>query len=281
MVGSAITTICCVYYEQNYPAKSHKAINQWLLRGIHMIIDVHTHLGVDRVFDEERDEENILFQMDKNNVDVSIVQPMFGTIDIDSFKKSHDRIYKMTKDNTNKIFGMASVNPHIKVSEYKAEVKRCVEELGFVGLKLHPAAHACSPDSKDGVMAVETAANLGIPLMVHTGLGIPAALPANIILVAKRFPEVKFVLAHSGMMIGAGEAIIAAIECPNVYLETSWTIPNHIVNFIEKIGAERVMFASDLGLNIAAELAKYRALPITSKQLDICLSKTAESVFKL
>jgi predicted TIM-barrel fold metal-dependent hydrolase len=251
------------------------------IRGIYMIIDVHTHLGVDRVFDDERDEEDILFQMDKNNVDVSIVQPMFDTIDMETFRKSHDRIYKMTKDNTNKIFGMASVNPHIKVSDYKTEIKRCVEELGFVGIKLHPAAHACSPDSKDGIMVVETAAKLGVPLMIHTGLGLPAALPSNIILVAKAFPEVKFVLAHSGMMIGAGEALLAAIECPNVYLETSWTIPDHIVNFIKKIGAERVMFASDIGLNVAAELAKYHALPITSKQLDICLSKTAASVYKL
>ena len=29
-----------------------------------------------------------------------------------------------------------------------------------LGIKLHPTAHACSPDSKDGLMLIETAAKL-------------------------------------------------------------------------------------------------------------------------
>jgi predicted TIM-barrel fold metal-dependent hydrolase len=246
-----------------------------------MIIDVHTHVGECRVFDEERSESDILSQMDKNGVDISIVQPMFGQIDMESFRASHDRIYRMTKDNPGKIYGMVSINPHIKVSDFKDEVARCVNELGFVGIKLHPAAHACSPDSRDGFMLVETAAKLNIPVMIHTGAGIPAALPSNIIPAAKKFPEVKFVIAHCGMIIGSGEALLAANECPNVYLETSWTVPHHIENYIAKIGAERVMFASDECLNVAAELAKYRSLQLKPKQLEYCLAKTAASVFKL
>jgi len=246
-----------------------------------MIIDVHTHLGEDRVFDEEQNEDEILSYMDKNGVDVSIVQPMFGTIDMESFRNIHDRIYRMAKSNPGKIYGLASVNPHIKVDDFKSEVARCVHELGFVGIKLHPAAHACSPNSRDGFMLVETAAKLNIPVMIHTGAGIPAALPANVIPVARRFPEVKFVLAHSGMIIGASEALIAAVECPNVYLETSWTIPSNIEQYVAEIGAERVLFASDLRLNIAAELAKYRSLRLTREQLDYCLGRTAAAVFNL
>jgi predicted TIM-barrel fold metal-dependent hydrolase len=246
-----------------------------------MIIDVHTHVGECRVFDDKRSEEDLLFHMNNNGIDISIVQPLFGTIDIETFRQNHDRIYRMALDNPGRIYGMASVNPHIKVSHFKAEVKRCVEELHFVGIKLHPAAHACSPDSKDGIMVAETAAQLNVPLMVHTGAGIPAALPSNIISVAKKFPEVKFVIAHSGMIVGSGEALLTAMECPNVYLETSWTVPHHIENFIQHIGAERVMFASDSCLNVAAELAKYRTLSLTSEQLDFCLGKTAAAVFKI
>jgi predicted TIM-barrel fold metal-dependent hydrolase len=246
-----------------------------------MIIDVHTHLGVDRVFDEVRTEKDVLSQMEQHGIDISIVQPTFDTIDIESFRQSHNRIYKMCLDNPGRIYGMASVNPHIKTDDFKAEVKRCVEELGFVGIKLHPTAHACSPDSKDGLMLIETAAKLDIPVMIHTGAGIPASLPANVILVAHKFPDTKFVLAHSGMIIGSGEALIAAQLCPNIYLETSWTIPHHIINYINTIGASRVMYASDEYQNVATELAKYSSLPITKAQLAQCLGKTAAAVFRI
>ena len=246
-----------------------------------MIIDVHTHLGEDRVFDEERDEEDILARMDEHNIDISIVQPMFGTISMKAFEASHNRIYQMAEKNQGRIYGMASVNPHIDVNDFKSEIKRCIRELNFMGIKLHPAAHACSPGSKDGLMLIDTANSLGVPVMVHTGAGIPAANPANIIPVAKKYSETKFVLAHSGMIIGAQEALIAAMECPNIYLETSWTIPDFIIKFVKAIGADRVMFASDLGLNIAGELTKYKELDLSSEELAYCLGGTAAMVFNI
>jgi predicted TIM-barrel fold metal-dependent hydrolase len=102
-----------------------------------------------------------------------------------------------------------------------------------------------------------------------------------VIPVAKAFPETKIVIAHCGMILGGGEALIAASLCPNAYLETSWTVPHHILTYIEKIGAQRVMYASDEYLNVPAELAKYYNLPITKEQLEQCLGKTAISAFGL
>ena len=246
-----------------------------------MIIDVHAHVGVCRVFDEANTEADVLGAMNKHGVDISIVQPLFGTIDIETVMADHDRVYRMTQANPGRIYGMAGMNPHMKVSDYKRENRRCMKELGFVGIKLHPGAHACSPDSKDGIMAIETAAELDVPVMVHTGAGIPAALPANVIGVAKKYPEVRFVLAHCGMIIGSGEALLAAQECPNVYLETSWCVPHHIEGFVAALGAERIMFAADEFLNVGAEVAKYKDLRITEEQRAQCLYKTAAAVYRL
>lgn len=39
-------------------------------------------------------------------------------------------------------YGMASINPHFKDEEVYDELKRCVKELGFVGVKITPIAHA-------------------------------------------------------------------------------------------------------------------------------------------
>jgi predicted TIM-barrel fold metal-dependent hydrolase len=246
-----------------------------------MIIDPHAHLGTDLVFDEVRNEEDIIQKMADNEVDVTIVQPMFGAVYLEDIRAIHDRIYKFSQSYPKKIFGVASITPLIHEADYYNEAKRCIKDLGFVGIKLHPAAHGTSPMSKRGEMVWKVCSELGVPLMVHTGAGVPAALPANVIGRCKQFKDVQCILAHSGMISFAGEAILAASECPNVILETSWTAAHHIEHFIHLFGAERVLFAGDEGTNQVVELAKYRSLHITPEQMEWCLWKTANRVFHL
>ena len=246
-----------------------------------MIIDAHAHLGTDLVFDEVREESDILKKMDEHKVDVTIVQPMFGAVYIEDIRAIHDRIYQFASAHPKRIYGVASMPPLIPESDYYEEARRCVKELGFVGIKLHPAAHGTSPTSKRGEMVWKVCSDLGVPLMVHTGAGVPAALPANVIGRCKQFTDVQCILAHSGMISFAGEAFLAAKECPNVILETSWTAAHHVEHFIELYGADRVMFAGDEGTNLVVELAKYRSLHISPEELEWCLWKTANQVFKL
>lgn len=246
-----------------------------------MIIDAHAHLGTDLVFDEIREETDIMKKMEEHHVDVTIVQPMFGALYPQDVRAIHDRIHKFAQANPRRIFGIASMTPLMPVDDYHAEAKRCVQELGFVGIKLHPAAHACSPTSTRGEMVWQVCADLGVPLMVHTGAGVPFALPANVIGRCKQFPQVMCILAHSGMISFAGEAFLAAKECPNVILETSWTAAHHIEHMVDLFGAERVMFSGDEGTNLVVELAKYRSLRLSDDQKEWCLWKTANKAFKL
>src|SRR5690606_29169109 len=102
-------------------------------------------------------------------------------------------------------YGMANPNPHLADDLYEEEVRRCVEELGFIGIKMHTAAHAVQPTSKDGRKVFALAKKFGVPVMVHTGSGIPFANPSNLLSVAEEFGEVKIVIAHCGMMVMAGE----------------------------------------------------------------------------
>ena len=60
--------------------------------------------------------------------------------------------------------------------------------------------------------------------MVHTGPGIPFALPALCIPAARKYPDLKIVLAHAGFAVFTAEAQVAATVCDNLYLETSWCI---------------------------------------------------------
>jgi uncharacterized protein len=246
-----------------------------------MVIETHLHLGVDRVFDEVRTEDEIIRAMDKFGINKAIIQGMVGTIHLENIRDVHNRIYRFCKKYPGRIYGLASVNPHIRKNDYRDEIRRCVESLGFRGVKLHAFAHACNPMSQDGLMVFQTAAELDVPVMVHTGPGIPFALPAMLIPRAKQFPKLPVILSHSGLVITAGEAMIVANEAENIYLETSWTAPHHIEHFVEQFGASRVMFASDELANIPVELAKYKSLELDQTDKELCLSGTAKKVFQI
>jgi len=246
-----------------------------------MIIDAHAHLGVDLVFEEVRTEEEIIAAMNANKVDVTVLQGMYGHIYLDEIKENHNRISALARQNPKRIFGMVTMTPYLHDADFYNEAKRCVKELGFVGMKLHPMAFGCSPGNVRAEMMWKICDEFGIPIMVHTGAGAPLSLPSQVIRRCKQFPHVPCVLAHSGMLIYADEAFLAAHECPNVYIETSWTAPHHILHAIKTFGSKRVLFAADEITNIATEIAKYNSLPISDVDRDQCFWRTANTVFKL
>jgi predicted TIM-barrel fold metal-dependent hydrolase len=242
------------------------------------IIDTHAHLGECCVFGLFATEEEMLRRMDENGVDATIVQPYPGAKD---FLKRHDEIAELCAKHPGRFFGLASLNPHIGRDRYQREVERCVKELKFVGVKLHTIGHGVNPLTEDGNLVFETAHEFGIPAMVHTGAGIPFALPALCIPAAQKFPGLNIVLAHAGMGIVSAEAQVAATVCKNLYLETSWCIGEDIRWMIDTIGPDRVMMGADLPSNVPVEFAKYRALELEPGVYDQVMGKTAIDVFNL
>jgi predicted TIM-barrel fold metal-dependent hydrolase len=243
-----------------------------------MIVNPHAHLGDTVVFDAENFEDDLIRAMDENGIDVSIVMPSAGAR---SAPAVHDRIAQMGQDHPGRIFGMIQYNPHTPVGELEKEAERCVRELGFVGIKIHPLGGAVNPLGNDGQRVCQVAQELAIPVMIHTGTGVPWALPSLSIPLARKYPDLTFVLAHAGMMIYTMEAWVAADVCSNIYLETSWCAAHDIAFLIKALGANRVMWAGDLVSNFPVELAKYRSLNLPEDQLNWCLAKTAIKVFKL
>lgn len=245
-----------------------------------MIIDAHSHLGHDYVYEEDLTLDLLLTNMEKNKVDVSIVQP--GTaLDLEEVVRQHNEIAALAKKMPGRIYGMANPNPHLRADAYRKELERCVDTLGFVGVKLHPQAHAVNPSLSAGKKVFETALDLEIPVMVHTGDGIPWTLPSVLIPIAMKYPELRIVMAHCGTAMFVSEAIIAANLCPNIYLEPSWLPSDATRNLCKTLGADRVMFGSDAGENIATELAKFGSINLAKEELEWCLCKTAAKVFRI
>jgi predicted TIM-barrel fold metal-dependent hydrolase len=240
------------------------------------ILDAHVHLGVCRVFGRDMRPDDVTGSMEGNEIGFSIVQPYPGAPDP---RQVHDDIAALGEASGGKVTGLASLNPHRDEAEYFGEIKRCVAELGFVGVKLHTIGHALDPGSKDATTVFATARELGIPVMVHTGPGLPFADPALLISPSRAFPDVTIVLAHAGAAIVTGNAIAVAEVCDNVVLETSWCRPGDIGAMIQKLGGDRVMFGTDSPNNVSTELAKYQSLDLDPATRAAVLGGTARRVF--
>lgn len=246
-----------------------------------MIIDAHAHLGHDYVFDEDIYEETLLYYFNKYEVDYAIIQPFIPRPYPDETAKIHDKIFDLCKKNKNRFFGMASINPHFIADDYDTELVRCIKKLGFVGVKITPVGHAAHPAFESCMHAYSVCQELDIPVMVHTGADISFANPLNLLEPAKSFPKVKFIMAHSGSDILFDSALFIAEQCNNVYLEPSWLNIYSLKLAVEKLGPQRIMFASDMPMNIPVEIAKFKAMTEDPGVLDQLLYKTAQEVFKL
>ena len=243
-----------------------------------MIVDSHGHYGSCYIFDHHVDEQELIETMDMNGVDVSMLMPFPGT---NEESKIHDQIHALSKKYAGRIYGMISINPHYNYSTYMHEVERCVA-MGFRAIKIHPLGHACPVHSKNADKVFESAATFNLPVIVHTGLGVPFTLPSVVIPRDKQFPQVKIILAHGGAYVYSSEAELVAKEYANVYLETSWVgAPHRIKSFIKNCPG-KVMFGSDLLNNVESELAKIRSIKgISAEEMELCLGGTAKEVFNL
>jgi len=243
-----------------------------------MILDSHMHLGEDLIFNTNDSEADLLSYMAEHGIDAALLQT--GILPADP-KAANLRLYELTKKYPGKFFGAAVLSPYLPEKEYADFMHWAVKDLGFKALKLQGFAYCAAPASPQAKKIFDTASALHVPVIIHTGNGVPTALPSMAIPIAKAYPELKIVLAHSGGGMYGGEALIAAQMCDNIYLETSWCTVLDLKNFVDTLGCNRLMFGTDVPLNAGVELAKYRALKLTDAQYEQCFYKTAATVFDL
>ena len=146
------------------------------------------------------------------------------------------------------ILGVAVIDPsHMGPDEVQEEIRLRHVEQGFVGMKPYPQMMLSYEDelftpwwefgNEHRLYALTHV--LGAE---HTG-GID-----GIGRLAERFPEMSWLIAHSGSSIAYAEEVAACIrEHPNVYAEITYTwVPNRCVEFlVENAGEDNVVYGTD------------------------------------
>ncbi len=242
------------------------------------IIDTHVHLGVSKFSGVGTTEEAILAAMEKYKVQTSLVMPQPTLEDVSTV---HAAIAEMSRQHPGRIYGMVSLDPWMDEEDYGNQLRTCVEEYGFVALKLHPMGHNISPLSPRCEKLYEAAGRYRLPVLVHTGMGTPFSLPSLLIEPAGRYPDVTFILSHAGFAIYTDEAIVAAKTRDNIILEPSWCPTYSVRKMVDQLGAERIVMGSDHISNLPVELAKYDAIGLSDEQLEQIYLRNPQRIFGL
>lgn len=127
-----------------------------------------------------------------------------------------------------------------------------VERHGFRGLKLYPPC-GYRPDSPILAPFYEVCQELRLPVLIHIGPTSPAlsfeeAQPLYVDAAARRYPGVRFILAHAAVN-WREQALQLCAYRPNVYLDLSGAQTQPVADLLAGPLAHKIIFGTDWPLN--------------------------------
>ena len=208
------------------------------------IIDHHTHVHLNYGHDAKTEAEDVLLAMDQAGVEVSIIIDVCGIYGND-YREGNDHAAEAVRRHPGRLLAFAYLHPmYAGIEACLDEADRCVNELGFKGLKIHPVTDYHPINSREYVYPlVEKAVALDLPLFIHTGHP-PMSGPILVADLARKFPQSKLILGHLGHA-QFSDACYVGLEYPNVYADLSMNHFGAIKNAYRAFGPERMLFGSD------------------------------------
>lgn len=149
--------------------------------------------------------------------------------------------------------GIGSV-PLDRPMDAVAEVRRCIEEFGFVGIRVVPWLWELPPDDRRYYPIYAECVEQDVPFCLqvgHTGPLKPSEMGRPIPYVdtvAREFPDLTLVCGHIGHP-WTEEMMALATKYENVYIDTSAykpkRYPDTFVEFLRTYGSDSVLFGTN------------------------------------
>lgn len=224
---------------------SHDILNQALNgEGLQdtFVVDCHGHLDDWKgAINVDVDIDSIIRRMDRIGIDVACVNKW----NCPEIRRANDDVAAAIRKYPDRIVGFAANTPSMGREKTRAELKRCFEELGFKGVKVHNAYESSFPmrdqfrthEYADALEAIwEFADEQACPVLCH-GYLTPD--------VARRYPRATFIAAHA---CGSRATADMYAEFANVVFDTasSNTGRGNVEYFIRRVGVDRILYGSDL-----------------------------------
>lgn len=268
-----------------------------------MLIDSHVHFG--SILNFKLPKKTVLLAMEKYSVAKAIVSSCQGAefddkqIAIPEKKQipmiaSAKETIDFAKDNPGKIYAAIWVKPHFEQPSPELEYLLKVHHNIVKAIKIHPFHSAISFSDPRVESYIQLAQLLKLPVITHTAADEFSAC-RHVYDIAKKYPDVKFIMAHMGLGTDNQEAIELCSKLPNLYSDTAWVPVENAIKFIKKCGSEKLLFGSDMPIdgldtytqNKWGQPSMYREYfngletQIPSMDFENIMWKNAENLFNL
>jgi len=202
----------------------------------------------------------------------------------------HDDVQANIKAHPGRFAGLASANL-FKPLDAVRELRRCVKDLHFRGLRIVPWLWNLPPNDRRYYPLYTECCELDVPFCTqvgHTGPLQPSEPGRPIPYleeVALDFPELKIVCGHIGFP-WMNEMLSLLRKFPNVYVDTSAysakRYPPELVEYLRGKGRTRTMFGTNYPMITPQQcLDQLDALDLDEETTRLFLHENAERVFKI
>jgi predicted TIM-barrel fold metal-dependent hydrolase len=235
------------------------------------VIDCHAHLNHRSRKTWKADDRKLIEAADKLGIDqlcCSILTPRRPAT-ADSFQECNRWMADGMRRFPGRVLGYCYVNPGYG-REALDEIRRCIGDRGFIGIKLYNE-HLCTEPVVFPI--VELAIELGVPILHHASHShyFVEDQPhmsdgGHLAELARRYPEAMLICAH---ISGGGDwewTIKAVRHAQNVLLDTSGSVTDEgtVEMAAAVVGADRVVFGCDLSMT--AGVGKIRGANLSAQE---------------
>ena len=210
-----------------------------------LIIDAHGHMGYwYNMHIPWNDSDGMVVAMDYLGIDKVCVSAHLS-IGPDA-PAGNDVVAQAIRRHPGRFVGYATVNPNYP-EEVALELARCFTELSMTAIKLHASCHNYPTDGPNYAPVWDYASKRGCPVLIHVR---DWSNFDNMDKLADEHKDVNFLLAHAGNAIyqDIERVIKLAAGRPNIYLDLTGSALHFgiLEYFVETVGAERVIYGSDI-----------------------------------
>jgi predicted TIM-barrel fold metal-dependent hydrolase len=207
-----------------------------------VIIDAHMHVDDIPALGWKMEADLVVRRMDEAGIERGVIMTITDLPEVNP--AALELIAAACSTYPDRLWAMARMHPWYPESEEILE-RAFTEYDCFRALKLHPVSTIAHPSGEDTLRLIRLAARHNAPSMFHCG-DEPMTTPLAVAESARAVPEATIILGHMGGYFHVDEALEVAARYPNIVLETSaMPYPAKVREAVERIGAERVIYASD------------------------------------
>lgn len=208
------------------------------------LFDAHTHVGGRDPDGSHLSPEGLLEALSQTGSRAVT----FPLMDPAGYREANTEVIAAAATSQGRLVAYCRVDPR---EDPAPELARCFA-LGARGVKLHPRAEGFDLRLAGVRTVVAAAAELGAPVVIHSGLGIPS-LGRDALRLAEQFPQAPLILAHVG---GPDLAWIwrEIADRPNLFIDTAWWNPADHIALFALVPPGHILFGSDTpyGTTVAA-----------------------------